>query len=130
LKGKQYLKSGEKYYISDIGLRNYLLKKVGVDFGFILENLVYLELRRRGYSVAVGKILDKEVDFVATSPDLKVEYYQISYTITDEATLMREKTSLLQIKDNHPKCILHMDNVPNSNQDGIIIQNALNWLLD
>ena len=93
IKGKNYLTTGSKYYLSDIGLRYYLLGSKNVDEGHILENVVYLELLRRGYEVYVGKNDDNEVDFVAVN-EMGEEYYQVSYTVKDERTLERELKSL------------------------------------
>lgn len=108
IKGKQYLKTQEKYYIVDIGLRNALLGFHGGDYGHILENIAYLELRRRGYEVGVGKLGTLEVDFVATKPGRKV-YYQVSASILDETTRARELAPLRKIPDQYEKVILTMD---------------------
>ena len=94
IKGRDYLKLQEKYYIADIGLRYYALGTRNADQGHILENIVYLELLRRGYDVYVGVIGNKEVDFVAQDHDGNIEYYQVSLTVRDEATLKRDKTEI------------------------------------
>ena len=110
IKGRDYLKLQEKYYIADIGLRYYALGTRNADQGHILENIVYLELLRRGYDVYVGVIGNKEVDFVAQDHDGNIEYYQVSLTVRDEATLKRELASLDSIADHNPKYLLTMDN--------------------
>lgn len=131
IKGKQYLKTGEKYYVSDLGLRYFILgRKVG-DYGHVLENIVYLELIRRGYEVYIGKVDDYEVDFVAINNEGKT-YIQVCETLKSEnnSTLIRELNSLKRINDNYGKIILTFDDVPISNEEGIIIRNVLDWLLD
>ena len=129
IKGKQYLKTLEKYYVVDIGLRNMMLGSRAMDVGHILENVVYLELLRRGYDVYVGKIDDLEVDFVAM--DQKgLTYYQVAATVRDEETLKRELGSLQKIKDHYPKLILTLDEDPQADYEGIRRINALEWLLD
>ena len=128
IKGKQYLQSGEKYYLVDIGLRYMLLGNKPTDYGHILENVVYLELLRRGYKVFVGKNNNSEVDFVATNRDT-VEYYQVSHSVADSHTLERELKSLQSIKDNYPKYLLTRDIMPNVNHNGIKQINVLDWLL-
>ena len=102
IKGKQHLKSLEKYYIVDIGLRKLLINKKHSDIGHILENIVYLELIRRGYTVYIGKIGDLEIDFIAERNNER-EYYQVSATILDENTFKREITPLKKVKDNFHK---------------------------
>ena len=129
IKGKQRLNYGLKYYLSDIGLRYYLLGSKKVDEGHILENIVYLELLRRGYEVAIGKINDKEVDFIATN-EKGVEYFQVAYTIIGEETLERELKSLEGIQDHNPKYLLTMDFTPYTSHNGIKQINVLDWLLD
>jgi len=129
VKGKQYLKTGDKYYVADPGLRYTLLGRKQGDRGHILENVVYLELLRRGYDVYIGKVDDLEVDFVAINSK-GIEYYQVSETVRDESTLNRELKSLQSVKDNFPKYILTMDIDPDTTYDGIIKRNVLDWLLD
>ena len=134
IKGKQYLKTGEKYYISDLGLRYFILgRKIG-DYGHILENVIYLELLRRGYDVFIGKVDEYEVDFVAINNNGKL-YVQVAETLkgTDEndvSTLERELRSLRKIDDNYEKIILTMDKIPLANEEGIKIRNVCDWLLD
>lgn len=128
IKGKQHLKTLEKYYIVDIGMRYMLLGSRQADAGHILENVVYLELLRRGYEVFVGKIDSFEVDFVAQ--DHKgIVYYQVALTTHDESTLQRELRPLQAIKDHYPKIILTMDEEPEEQYDGIRRINARDWLL-
>lgn len=98
IKGKQYLETGEKYYAIDVTMRYALLGRKNLDVGHILENVVYLELIRRGYRVYIGKIGDNEVDFIAINKEGR-EYYQVSYTTRDEKTLERELSSLQKISD-------------------------------
>lgn len=131
IKGKQYLKTGEKYYVSDLGLRYFMLGRKPGDSGHILENVVYLELLRRGYEVFIGKVDNLEVDFVAINSKGK-QYIQVCETLRDNENkiLARELNSLQKISDNYSKTILTMDNIPVYNEEGIIIQNVLEWLLD
>lgn len=129
IKGKQYLKTLEKYYVVDIGLRYMLLGKRSTDVGHILENVVYLELIRRGYDVYVGQSGDAEVDFVAMNSE-GIIYFQVSASVRDEKTLERELASLKKINDNYPKYVLTLDNDPVADYDGIKRINALDWLLN
>ena len=130
IKGRDYLKLQEKYYIADIGLRYYALGTRNADQGHILENIVYLELMRRGYDIYVGVIGNKEVDFVAQDHDGNIEYYQVSLTVRDEATLKRELASLDSIADHNPKYLLTMDNDPPVSYNGIRQKYVLDWLLE
>lgn len=129
LKGKMYLKTLEKYYIVDMGIRNQLTGLRDTDYGYVLENLVYLELIRRGYKVTIGKIGSLEVDFVATKATEKI-YYQVSATILDEKTRDRELRSLQSIPDNYPKYILTMDQTIFNDYSGIKVQNIIDFLLE
>ena len=143
IKGKKLLTGDAKYYVVDAGLRYALLGDKDTDAGHILENVVYLELIRRGYNVSVGKIQTTvkndagkaerktiEVDFVATKPGGQVEYYQVAWAIMgNEDAMKREYGSLEQIKDNYPKYLLTMD-YGNSEQNGIKRLNVLEWLLN
>jgi predicted AAA+ superfamily ATPase len=130
VKGKQYLKTLEKYYVVDIGMRYMLLGKSGFDVGHILENIIYLELIRRGYDVYIGKVDNLEVDFVAINQQHGVTYFQVAATVRDANTLQRELKSLQNINDNYPKIILTLDEDPDADYNGIIRINALDWLLD
>ena len=128
IKGKEYLKTLEKYYVVDIGLRYALLGSSPYDTGHILENVIYLELIRRGYEVYVGKINDLEVDFVAMKEN-KIIYFQVAATTRDNQTLARELASLEKISDHYQKFILTLDDDPETNYNGIRKINALDWLL-
>ncbi len=128
IKGKQYLKTLEKYYVVDIGLRYMLLGSSSTDVGHILENVVYLELLRRGFDVYVGKIDNVEVDFVACGQK-KTVYYQVAATVRDENTLKRELTPLQKINNHYQKIILTLDDDPEADYDGIRRINALDWLM-
>ena len=129
IKGKQYLATGYKYYAADIGLRYFILGTKGADMGHILENVVYLELLRRGYEVYIGKIGTAEVDFIAIGAE-GCEYYQVSQTVMEEQTLKRELAPLDSIKDHNPKYLLTMDYTPKTSYNGIKQINVLDWLLD
>ncbi|EIC95458.1 AAA domain / PF13635 domain multi-domain protein [Lachnoanaerobaculum saburreum F0468] len=128
IKGKQYLKTLDKYYVVDIGLRYMLLGKKSMDAGHILENVVYLELLRRGYDVYIGKVDSFEVDFVAQNEDGN-HYYQVALTVRDEATLYREIRPLQMLSDDYPKVMLTLDDDPARDIEGIKIINARDWLL-
>ena len=127
VKGKQYLQSLSKYYLVDLGFRTHLLGAKTRDFGHVLENIVYLELIRRGYQVSVGKFDTEEVDFVAKKGEEK-RYYQVAATILDETTFEREIRPLKKIADNFPKYILSMDEFP-LGEDGINQVNIIDFLL-
>jgi len=127
--GKEYMKTGHKYYLADIGLRFYLLGSTGSDTGRILENIVFLELLRRGWEISIGKINDLEVDFIAQRGNYR-EYYQVALSVRDEAAFEREMRSLKAIKDNYPKILLTMDDDPPFNNNGIQKINVLDWLLN
>ena len=129
IKGKEFLKTQEKYYAIDIGLRYHILgQNSGRDMGHILENIVYLELLRRGYNVYIGKIDELEVDFVAKNSKDTI-YYQVALTTREDATLQRELTPLKKINDNYPKYILTMDDDLDADFDGIKKINVIDWLL-
>lgn len=128
IKGKQYLKTHEKYYVVDIGMRFMLLGSKNIDAGHILENVVYLELLRRGYDVYVGKLDEFEVDFVAQNSK-GITYFQVALSVRDEKTLQRELRPLQMIKDHYPKALLTMDEDPETHYDGIRRINARDWLL-
>ncbi|OUN18545.1 ATPase [Flavonifractor sp. An82] len=128
IKGKQYLKTLEKYYVVDMGLRFMLLGSRSTDVGHMLENVIYLELLRRGYEVYVGKVDNLEVDFVAMDGK-ETRYYQVAATVRDQQTLQRELASLQKINDHYPKRILTLDEDPEADYDGIRRINALEWLV-
>ena len=127
VKGKEILKTLEKYYAVDMGLRFFMLGAKWADEGHILENIVFLELKRRGYELYVGKIDDMEIDFVAIK-DGKINYIQVSMTVRDEQTLTRELKPLISVKDNFSKILITMDNAPVIYHDGIKQLFALDFL--
>ena len=129
IKRKQYLRFSQKYYVADLGLRYFILGRKLGDYGHVLENVVYLELLRRGYEVYIGKVDEYEIDFVAINNNGRV-YIQVSETIKNKDTLDRELRSLRKINDNYEKLILTSDKIPLANDEGIIIRNVLEWLLD
>lgn len=126
--GKQLLKTNQKYYIVDMGIRRHLLPRKNYDLGFSLENIVYLELIRRGYKVNIGKVGLTEVDFVAEKND-RIWYYQVTASLTDEKTFQREITPLRNISDNYAKTIITLDRFTLGDYDGIEVVNAVDWLL-
>ena len=128
IKGKEYLRTQGKYYIVDIGLRNYLLGFRNRDNGHAIENVVYFELLRRGYDVAIGKVDNTEVDFIATRPDDKV-YIQVTESMTSEDVRERELFPLQKINDNYEKIILSLEPGMNASYDGIKSLNLIEWLL-
>lgn len=129
IKGKEYLRTLGKYYIVDMGLRNYLLGYKSGDSGHILENIVYFELLRRGYSVSVGKIDNKEIDFIATKTNEK-KYIQVTESMVSPETKERELTPLKMVQDNYEKLVITMDKPLTTDEDGIKIVNALEWLVE
>lgn len=128
IKGKDYLRTLSKYYIVDIGLRNYLLGFRDVDTGHIIENIVYFELLRKGYDVAIGKIDDKEIDFIAVNAERKI-YIQVTESMNDPATREREFAPLRKVKDNYEKIIIANDVLNTATQDGIRIVKLIDFLL-
>lgn len=129
IKGKLYLKTQEKYYIVDTGIRNNLLGLRNMDYGHILENVVYLELLRRGFDVYIGKIGSMEVDFIAVKANKKI-YYQVSASILDEKTKERELRSLMSIPDQYDKILLTMDKPYAEDFEGIKWVNIIDFLLE
>lgn len=127
--GKKILKSNEKYYVTDTGLRNAILGPSADDASRQIENIVYLELIRRGYEVMVGSYRDLEVDFTAIKGN-SVEYFQVTQTLLAEQTKEREIRSLNAIKDNYPKTILSLDRIISRPGNGITHRNLIDWLLD
>lgn len=128
VKGKNYLKTLEKYYVVDIGLRYMLLGTKNTDIGHILENVIYLELLRRGYKVYIGKVDTEEVDFVAMNSK-GIVYYQVAASVREADTLARELRPLQKINDHYPKYILTLDEDPEADYEGIRRMNALDFLL-
>jgi len=128
VKGKQYLKSLEKYYLVDLSLRHILLGNRNTDVGHILENIVYLELIRRGYTVSIGKVDDKEIDFVAEAGGDRI-YYQVAASVLDPSTFEREIEPLKRVSDHYPKFIISMDDLP-LGEAGIKQINVIDFLLE
>ena len=129
IKGKELLKTLERYYIVDTGIRNVTLGFRNSDFGHIIENIVYFELLRRGYDVTIGKTDALEVDFIATKSNDK-KYFQVTYTMLEENVKQRELNVLRQINDNYEKIVLTMDKLyNNTSEDGIKIKYLIDWLL-
>ena len=131
IRGKEFLSTMNKYYAADMGMRNMLVQGSSSDVGHILENLVYLELKRRGFEVYVGQLgTDGEIDFV-TMKDGKLAYYQVAASTLDEEVLKRELSPLNNIKDNYPKYLLTLDELfEDMNYDGVQKLNALKWFLE
>lgn len=129
VKSKSLLKTLGKYYVSDSGIRNIILGFRNINEGHLLENIVYLELLRRGYRVNIGKIGDYEAHFVAENPHT-IRYYQVAQSISDEDVRTREIRSLENIPDNYEKIILSMDKSINNDYNGIKVRNIISWLLD
>jgi len=129
VKGKEYLKTLGKYYIVDTGLRNYLLGFRDMDIGHIIENVVYFELIRRGYDVAIGKVGDKEVDFITINAEEK-KYIQITETMDDPDTRMRELAPLKAIRDNYEKIVIASDIDHPFTQEGIKMVKLIDFLLN
>lgn len=129
IKGKEFLSTLSKYYVSDLGLRQMILGNRNIDMGHILENIIYLELLRRKANVYVGQFDKNEIDFVVINSN-EVEYYQVALTVLDENTLKRELAAFKNIKDNYPKYLITLDDLlPNTDYEGIKVINALEWLL-
>mgnify|MGYP000047874353 FL=1 len=128
IKGKDYLRTGEKYYLADVAFRSLLLGDKKQDYGHVLENIVYLELRRRGYQIFVGKSGNQEVDFVAFK-GADTEYYQVALSVLDEQTLKRELGALESVADHNPKFLITLDPFPVTSHNGIKQINALDWLV-
>ena len=130
VKGKALLQRNAKYYVVDSAFRKFLLSRTDSDRGHILENIVYLELVRRGYRVYVGHLQNGEIDFVAKKPH-RLEYYQVSYSVMEDTTLRRELSPLEKLDDNYPKYLLTMDVLHKTdNHNGIEQKNVLDWLLE
>ncbi len=130
VKGKALLQRNAKYYVVDSAFRKFLLSRTDSDRGHILENIIYLELIRRGYRVYVGHLQNGEIDFVAKKPH-RLEYYQVSYSVMEDTTLRRELSPLEKLDDNYPKYLLTMDVLHKTdNHNGIEQKNVLDWLLE
>ena len=130
VKGKALLQRNAKYYVVDSAFRKFLLSRTDSDRGHIIENIVYLELIRRGYRVYVGHLQNGEIDFVAKKPH-RLEYYQVSYSVMEDTTLRRELSPLEKLDDNYPKYLLTMDVLHKTdNHNGIEQKNVLDWLLE
>jgi len=130
IKGKEFLSTLSKYYVTDLGLRQMILGNRNIDMGHILENVIYLELLRRKGNVYVGQFDKNEIDFVVINSN-EIEYYQVALTVLDENTLKRELDAFKNIKDNYPKYLITLDDVMvNTDYDGIKVVNALEWLLE
>lgn len=129
IKSKSILKTLGKYYLADTGIRNIILGFRNIDEGNLLENVVYLELLRRGYKISIGKTFDYEVDFIAENVNT-IKYYQVSRSIKDSKVLERELRSLESIQDNYEKIILTMDKTINKDYNGIKVINIIDFLLD
>lgn len=127
--GKEYLKLINKYYITDFGFKYYVLNNSTVELSQILENLVFLELKRRRCKIATGKVAEKEVDFIIKDARDQIKYVQVAVTVMDEAKLRQELRPFYEIKDNYPKYVITLDDYFVENHDGIITINAIDFLL-
>jgi hypothetical protein len=127
IKGKRLHETYGKYYFTDIGLRHALIGYKEKDINLFLENIIYIELRKRGYTVSIGKIGDLEIDFIAAKSDAKI-YIQAAYVIADQRVQEREFRPLQLVRDNYPKYVLSMDDIPESNEEGIIRMNLVQFL--
>lgn len=127
--GKEYLKLANKYYITDFGFKYYILNNKTIELTQILENLVFLELKRRRFKVATGKVAEKEVDFIVKDTFGKIQYIQVAVTVMDEDKLKQEMRPFYEIKDNYSKYIITLDDYFVKDHDGIITINAIDFLL-
>ena len=125
--GKQLLKTNKKWYIVDLGLRNHILPRKNYDLGFSIENIVFFELRRRGYKVNIGKVGTTEVDFVAQKQGI-ITYFQVTADMQNEDTFAREMAPLKNIRDNYEKIVLTLDRFTTGNYEGIKVINLIDWL--
>ena len=127
--GKEYLKLINKYYVTDFGFKYYILNNKTIELSQILENLIFLELKRRRFKVATGKVAEKEVDFIAKDTNNDLLYIQVAVTVMDEAKLQQELRPFYEIDDNYPKYIITLDDVFVKDHSGIKTINALDFLL-
>ena len=126
---KEYLKLINKYYITDFGFKYYILNNKTIELPQILENLIFLELKRRRFKVATGKVAEKEVDFIIKDNSDRVQYIQVAVTVMDEDKLKQELRPFYEINDNYPKYIITLDDYFVKDHDGVITINALDFLL-
>lgn len=129
ISGKELLKSNKKYYIVDLGIRNYILPKKRYDLGYSIENIVYFELHRRGYEIYIGKNKNMEVDFIAKKNN-EYTYIQVTASMVEESIFNREMKPLESIKDNYEKIVLTLDEYSAGNYNGIKVVNIIDWLLE
>lgn len=129
ISGKELLKTNKKYYIVDLGIRNYILPKQHYDIGFSIENIVYFELLRRGYEVYTGKEGSLEGDFIARKNQIYT-YIQVTASMLEERTFEREMRPLREIKDNYRKMVLTLDEYSVGNYEGIEVCQVIEWLLN
>ncbi|MGN1052180.1 MAG: ATP-binding protein, partial [Candidatus Scatosoma sp.] len=127
--GKEYLKLINKYYVTDFGFKYYILNNKTVELSQILENLIFLELKRRRFKVATGKVADKEVDFIIKDNHDSIKYVQVAVSVMDEAKLQQELRPFHQINDYYPKYVITLDDIFVKNHDGITTINAIDFLL-
>ncbi|PIE84851.1 ATPase, partial [Candidatus Gracilibacteria bacterium] len=127
--GKKILNVNEKYYISDHGIRNALFENNERDINLVLENIIYIELLRRGYNVKIGKLNDLEIDFIVSKSEKEKIYIQVSYLLASPETVEREFSVLEKIQDNYAKYVLSLDNFDMS-RNGIIHKNIIEFLLE